>query len=225
MPNADKHFEKGKTKNSEETDKNNPNFYEERQDNRIEISSNSEEDENANSAVGYFPMNTLSHNLKDKMGATHEEGFNSDRKKMKNDFNFKSKDTRGKLRESQSIGGHKNLGEDEEDDEQNKDSMVLDKGKAKFVPWESNHDWNNLSLEPIQDVDARSKVTKKSKNSKIGSRDGSKRAKRKIKTLVSLQRNREKSNVSRQGRRKVFKNKNNPIIFDEFKLKNKVEIN
>ena len=76
-------------------------------------------------------------------------------------------------------------------------------------------------LSPGQEIDAKSKVTKKSKNSKIGSRDGSRRAKRKIKALASLQKNRDKINVSRQGKQKIVKNKNTPINFDEFKCEDK----
>ena len=134
---------------------------------------------------------------------------------------FNSKDLKSRLRESQSIGSNQKLGEGCDEEEQIKDSMVVGKDKAKFVPWESNQDWNNLSLEPNQEVDARSRITKKSKNSKIGSREGSKRAKHKIKALVSLQRNRDKTNASRQGKRKIVKNKNTPINFDEFKSEDK----
>ena len=164
-------------------------------------------------------MNTLSQNISNRMAETQGVGFNSDRKNLKKTQNFMNKETRGRLRESQSIGAKGNF--HDEEDEQNKDSMVVDKAKEKFTPWESTHDWNNQSLEPIQDADARSKFTKKSKNSKIGSRDGSRRAKRKIKALASLQNKRITANASRQGKRKVIKNKNNPICFDEFKGEDK----
>ena len=47
------------------------------------------------------------------------------------------------------------------------------------------------------------------------------KGRRKIKAIVALQQKREKINISRQGRRKIVKNKNNPISFDEFKQDDK----
>ena len=117
-------------------------------------------------------MNTLTHNVKERMNETQRVGFHSDRKDPKTNLNLKGKDERGRLRESQSIGPKKI---NEEDGEyQNKDSMVFDKRKEKFTPWETTQDWNNQSLDPSQDVEVKSKIAKMSKNSKIGSRDGSK---------------------------------------------------
>lgn len=57
----------------------------------------------------------------------------------------------------------------------------------------------------------------------MGSRDGSRKAKHKIKALASLHRTRDKSNLSRQGRRKVLKAKNAPVSFDEFRNEDKFD--
>ena len=179
----------------------------------IEISSSSEEDpKEIPDGFYHFGTNSLS---KNRMNETLRLGLNSDRKNR----NLKNMDVRRVLRESQSIGVKQAF--DDEEDEKDKDSMVVEKERKKMNAWETNHDWHNQSLEPGQEIDAKSKVTKKSKNSKIGSRDGSRRAKRKIKALASLQKNRDKINVSRQGKQKIVKNKNTPINFDEFKCEDK----
>lgn len=88
-------------------------------------------------------------------------------------------------------------------------------------PWESVQDWNNQSLEPFHEMDSRSKRTKVSKNSKMGSREGSRKAKKRINKIASIQFKREKNSQSRQDKRRIIRNKVQDIAYNEFKQDDK----
>ena len=159
----------------------------------IEISSSSEEDpKEIPDGFYHFGTNSLS---KNRMNETLRLGLNSDRK----DRNLKNMDVRRVLRESQSIGVKQAF--DDEDDERDKDSMVFNKFKRSINAWDIHSKTNNQTNELSISIEVNSKVRKLNINSKVGSRVGSKRIKHRIKALASIQRNRNKTNASKQSKK------------------------
>ena len=75
-----------KEQSEEISDSKSQHFDEEDGNDKIEISSNSEESPK-NNAFGFLQMNSLSNNLKERMNETQKAGFISDRNQKK--FKFK----------------------------------------------------------------------------------------------------------------------------------------
>ena len=84
-------------------------------------------------------------------------------------------DVRRVLRESQSIGVKQAF--DDEEDEKDKDSMIFNKNKRSINAWDIHSKTNNQTNELSLSIEVNSKVRKLNINSKVGSREGSKKNK------------------------------------------------
>lgn len=127
-----------------------------------------------------------------------------------------------KLKASHSTVGKNKVHDVSIEDRLKKDGMMLNqttKDKALSVA----QDWQNeKNLEVGTMGDNFTKRSKASKNSRVGSRDGSRRGKRHRKIASSVHSKRERGNRSKVGQKRVLHNSKNLVIFNEFKNEEKI---
>ena len=214
----------------------NPSSYPENDD-KLNISPvESDEDEGSSNKImgntlGFFPMNKLTQNNKyfqkndlkserfGKTGEPIELGRSSERKDdRKRESQFKINNNK-KLQESRSatknFNGMKTMNEYKIGD-----TMNLNETHSEAA-WNATNEWQNeKDIGRYQSVDQGR--NRRNKNSRVGSRDGSKRSKRHRNKISSVHSKRGKATKSRQGARRILHNPKKAVIFSEFKTEDEV---
>lgn len=190
---------------------------------KINISPYSSEEEGAESSggtFGFIPMNNLNKSSKgvgkDSRPGKITKVVSTDKKTdriKKSQFRIDG----SRLKASQSIGPKNRYKDSTLEERKRKDKYGLQNSMGDAA-LSAAQDWQNeKNLDAFQNLDVGSKLTKKSKNSKIGSREGSRRGKRQKKIISSVTSRRDKANKSKVGVKRVLHNSRNPIVYNEFK--------
>lgn len=190
---------------------------------KINISPYSSEEEAVESSggtFGFIPMNNLNKSSKGVDKDLHPNKITkvvSTDKKTDRIKKSQFKIDGNRLKASQSIGPKNRYKDSVLEERKKKDNFGLQNSMGNAA-LSAAQDWqNDKNLDGFQNLEVGSKLTKKSKNSKLGSREGSRRGKRQKKIISSVTSRRDKANKSKVGTKRVLRNSRNPILFNEFK--------